>query len=122
MHEREHAFLILLGEIFGYIHLSHCLAERTIHYTHSALPERTRFFATGHHFAVEIERSHVYLGGQIRSSTLDHLPAEQGLQILQRLIRQHLACLFEVRDLSYGKAVQLHAKRLEIHFPVHLRY
>jgi hypothetical protein len=28
MHEREHAFLILLGEILGYIHLAYRLAER----------------------------------------------------------------------------------------------
>ena len=38
MHEREHAFLILFGEVFGYIHLSYRFAERAVDDTHGAFP------------------------------------------------------------------------------------
>ena len=86
MHEREHAFLILLGEILGYIHLAYRLAERTVHDTYRTFPQRTRLLGTGQYTTVEIKTRHVDLRRQVRCSTFDDLPTEQGLQVFQRFI------------------------------------
>ncbi len=119
--KRQHALLVLLGEVLLDIHLADCFAHGAVDDTDGTLPKRTRLLTTGEHLAVEIEVFVVNLGGQVAGCAIEGLPQEQGLDVLEALLGEQLACLLQVANLPYAEAVGLNFHCGKIGCPIHLR-
>ena len=90
LHQLGHTHLVLLGEVFRYIHLTYGLAQNRVGHTHSALPAGTLLLCARHLTTEEVERCGVQFVVQVR-----------------RCATQATCCQVVLYDLDRGRFEQL---------------
>ena len=90
LHQRQHALLVLGGEVFGDVHLADSLRQRAVGHRHRALPAGFHLLLARHHLAVEVERRLLEVVAQVGCRSVDILRREVVADILQRGVFQQV--------------------------------
>ena len=113
LHQVKHLLLGALGEVFGHVHLAHCLAEYAVGNAHGPLPAGLLLGDTAHLCAVEVKIGLIEIVGQGACGTADELGGKIILEDFKvGIFEQFAEAVEERRLLDYDLVLLGYAGRL----------